>query len=235
MEGLDEGLHRQLPVARHDLGDVDRLVAVLQGEGLEMRGQDFEVAFQPLAIGVEIDEDETAPHADLGFGQAPFRPVDLREIPRRRQFVQLALQAPGKAMERAAELVHAAALRAQRGAAMEAGVHIGADFGGAGADHDQRIVDDLVEHMVADVGDLLDATSQLPGLAPDLIDLAVVPGLGEVAFDRDVLEPEIGGRGFLAHDGGREDRVARQDFLHRRAGTLQDDVEAHGVSLGGPL
>ena len=49
MVSLDEGFSAELPVAWHDLGDVDRLISVFQIEVLEVLGQDFEIGEKVLS------------------------------------------------------------------------------------------------------------------------------------------------------------------------------------------
>ena len=83
--GLDEGLHTKFPIARHDLGDVDGFVAILEREILKVLRQDFKVVLKRLTIRIQIDKDEASPHANFGFRQTEFPLVDLREIPFARQ------------------------------------------------------------------------------------------------------------------------------------------------------
>ena len=226
MEAFDECFHRQLPVARQDLGDVDRLPPGFQFEPFEMLGQDFEIAIERFGIVGQVDEDEAAPFADMHFGQVPLVPIDMFEIPRARHMRQLAVERPGEAVERAAERLHAAARFAQQDAPMQADVHEGADAFGRAGDQD-RLVADLIDDMVADVRDLLDPAGHLPDLLPHMLHFQIVPFAGEIAFDRNVAGVGGGWRGFEAQDIGRWPHVLRQDFLHGRARALAGGHVVH--------
>ncbi len=67
---LDKGLLRDLPVARHDSGDVDRLVPLVELEAIKMPRQDLQVVTERFAIRIEIDEHESTPQANSGLRQA---------------------------------------------------------------------------------------------------------------------------------------------------------------------
>ena len=56
-------------------------------------------------------------------------------------------------------------------AAVHAHVVVGGELVGSGAHHDDRIVEDVVGQVAADLGDLLDAADLLPDLAPQLVPL----------------------------------------------------------------
>ena len=68
----------------------------------------------------------------------------------------------------AAELVLAAVQRHQLAAAMQASIVVGADLACRGARDDEGFSDDLVDMIVARVGDILFAAGHLPDLRPDV-------------------------------------------------------------------
>ena len=69
-------------------------------------------------------------------------------------------------MELAGELRDMAAGLAQNAPAMQTGVMEGLDLGGARAHHNQRIVSDLIDDMIADSRDLLHPAGHLPDPVP---------------------------------------------------------------------
>ncbi len=80
-------------------------------------------------------------------------------------------------MERAAQELFALTLGvrlAKLHASMWAGVDKGLDGAGRVADDDYGIGADVVDDVVADVGDVFLPTGPLPGFAPDAVDLAIV-------------------------------------------------------------
>src|SRR3546814_2813461 len=64
----------------------------------------------------------------------------------------------------------AAALR-QPSRAMRADVVAGLDRGRVGADDDDRLVDDVIGDVVADLGDLFETTRDLPHVRPQMLGL----------------------------------------------------------------
>jgi hypothetical protein len=71
-----------------------------------------------------------------------------------------------------------------------AGVPEGPDLVGPAAHHEDRLVADLVEDRVPDLGDLLDSARHLPDAAPEPLLLQLVEGTTRVAGDVDVLVAE---------------------------------------------
>ena len=183
MISLIKSLHRQFPIARHDLRHMRGKVAILKIKRREMIGQVFEIALKRFTIGIEIDENKPTPRPNLGLGQVHAGLIDVAEIPLSGDDLERSINIPCPAVERAAELLHASALGAQHRATVKAGVYIGPDFIGASARDNQRVMDDLVNHMIADSRDLFNPAGQLPRLAPDLFDLTVMPVFGEIAVD----------------------------------------------------
>ena len=143
--------------------------------------------------------------------------------------VSLPSRTPGEPVERATELVDAAALGTQLRAPMQTGVDVGADRARARAHHDEGVMDDLIEDVVADIGDLLKPAGQLPGLAPDLLHLLVVPRLGPVALDGKVAVAQVLRRKFGEHHRRRGIDVAGKHVLHRGPGASGQNVDdRHG-------
>ena len=74
-------------------------------------------------VEVEVDEDEPAPRVGEHLGQRP-RVVDLREVPLARHVLQAAVEVPGEAVERAAQLAVAARLLLQLAATVQAAAEV---------------------------------------------------------------------------------------------------------------
>ena len=89
---------------------------------------------------------------------------------------------------------------------------MGADLVLAAARDDERVGADVIDVIVADVGDVLLAAGDLPGARPHALELGAGEFGGGIAFLRYVLAAEVG----IALAGGpgrRGDLVARDDFL----------------------
>jgi hypothetical protein len=77
----------------------------------------------------------------------------------------------------------------QSSAPVQAGVAIGLDRPGLGADDEKRQGGDVVDVAVTRLGDVLFPTGKLPDPLPQPFDLALMVGPGNVAFDGDVVRP----------------------------------------------
>ena len=174
MEGLHERFLRDLPVHPHGLGDVDARVAVLQRPAGEEGGQVAEVVGEGFAIEIGIDEDEAAPRPDAHLRQLELGRFDLREVPSARDALELAVQRPAEAVERALELLDPAASVAQGAPPMQAGVDVSLDpvRPGLGTHQQDRGVADVVDLGVADLGKHLLAAGELPHPRPQSLLLA---------------------------------------------------------------
>ena len=106
--GFHKGLGTHLPVAVHDPLYVHTFEIILQRKAREVIGHNVHVAFQGLAVVIEIDEDKTAPGAGLHFrqGHVPIR--QMLKIPLAGDALEFAVQIPGGAVEGAAEFIHGA-------------------------------------------------------------------------------------------------------------------------------
>jgi hypothetical protein len=67
---------------------------------------------------------------------------------------------------------------------MKAGVVEGLELVFSGTNDQEREMRDVVDVIVADVGNVVLVASHLPDLLPDLLDLEVMEFPGEVTFDR---------------------------------------------------
>src|SRR5581483_1080958 len=200
VEGLHEGLLRDLPVASQDLRDVSLLVAALQRPSRELAIELVtEELAQRLRIGVGIDEYEAAPRADFRFRQRPFGRLDMGEIPLAGNVSQGAVDIPCKAVKRTSKLPRSPALLlAQDSTAMEACVVKGLDALGGRANDEKRHPGDLINDMIADFGNILLAAGHLPYPLPQPFDLELEEFAGDVTFDGDfggrqldrILHPE---------------------------------------------
>ena len=188
---LHEGLLAGLPVHRHELGDVRRLVPVLERHEFEVVGEVAQVVGQWRGVPVGVDEHEAVPDADQGFGQPVVGHVHIGKVPLAGDLPQRAVELPAPAVEGAAKAGRAPpVVLAQLAAPVQAGVAVGLDLVGGGADDQERQVRDVVDVVVADLGDLFLQASELPHAAPQPLDFKVVDVLRVV-------------------DAGRHPRVAR--------------------------
>ncbi len=117
----------------------------------------------------------------------------MREVPGAVAVLEAAVDVPAPAVEAALELAGAAlaAAGAQLGAAMQAGVVIGADVVLGDAGDDEAVVADLVDVIVADFGDVFLAAGPLPGAGPQPLELFFLIGRIDVALGVDILAAEI--------------------------------------------
>ena len=167
---LHERLLGDLPVAAQHLRHVDLDEAVLERPPGEVVVELADVLRQRRRRRVGVDEHEPAPGRDLHLAQAPVgRILDLREVPRARDVQQRPVDLPAEAVERAAELRRpAAALGPQQAAAVQAHVVERLDRARAAAHDEVRAAGDVVDQVVADVGEVLLAAGHLPGAVPHL-------------------------------------------------------------------
>ena len=227
---LDEGFLGDLPVARHHLGHMDRLVAFLQLEAVEVRRQQLQIIRQGCALWVEVHEYEPAPLIDPGLGQAEFVLRYVFEVPLARDVHQFAGERPCESVERAAECPDVSRLQTQRVAAVQTGVVVGADLVGAGSNDDEAVIDDVVDHVVADFGNLFEPTRYLPRLTPDPLHFAVMPVPGDIAFDGQIRASHRDA-GFFAEGGGRSDQVVVEQLLQGNTRDVIFIIEVFGGDI----
>src|SRR5437867_4971927 len=109
MIGLLERLDRQLPVGLEGFDNMRSYVAVLELPGLDMLDRFLaEIIFQRWRVGIHVDPHKAAQRLHLGFGQAEFCRIGVREIPRADDFLVGAVDVPAPAMEAALELARPA-------------------------------------------------------------------------------------------------------------------------------
>ena len=211
---LDEGLDAGLPVAVDLPAHPQHGRPVLERPPPVVVGQPAEVLRQRGRLRVEVHEHEAAPGVDADLGQRHVAPVELGEVPPRRDVLEGAVEVPRPGVERAAQLAVAAGLRAQLGPAVQAGVGVRLEGARVGAYHDHRVVADLVDHGVADSGDLVLVAGHLPDPRPQALHLEVVERSAHVALPghRTVAERLVAR--VPAHDVGHRVRVAVEVVLH---------------------
>jgi hypothetical protein len=95
------------------------------------------------------------PDTNLCFRQTKSFLIDLWKIPTRGDDTQLAIEAPGEAVEFASQVRNVTAGLAQNSSAMETDIKKGFDFCRRRAHHDQGLVCDLIHDVIADVGKCL--------------------------------------------------------------------------------
>ncbi len=181
VERLHERLLRELPVAAQDLPDVDLLVAVLERPRGEVLRQRAQMLGQRSGLGIEVDEHEPAPGVDLDRRKGPLL-ADLREVPAARDVRDGAVEVPGDAVERAGQVVAAAGELLEDTTPVQAHVAVRRDGVGRRAHHEDLDAGDVVGDVVADLGDVLLATGDLPHALPDPLHLELVELLRGVAL-----------------------------------------------------
>jgi hypothetical protein len=100
---------------------------------------------------------------------------------------------------------------------VQARVVVGPDLVGGRAHDDEVVVGDLVDVVVADLGDVVLTAHELPHLAPDLLDLGVVPRPRGVAVEGEVLDAEVV-VAVVAQDVGHRTAVVVEVLLDAGAG-----------------
>ena len=181
-------LRLPVPVAALDLGDRhrDHLVDMV---GLERLGQLAERRRQRLGVGIEIGEDEAVPDLDLVRGQMRLRlqPLQADRVVHRGRRDQMAVEAVGPGVERAAEQASGVARAlAQQMAAMRADRREDADLHVLVAHHDERLVAHVDAHEIAGVLDLVHPAQAQPASHEDGFLLEIVEFLVDIAFTRQV-------------------------------------------------
>ena len=159
-----------------------------------MRGGGLEIVAQRLAVGIHVDPDPAAPGVDLDLAQPralvrqralPVLLVQRRGCSRRPGRTRQPWKPQTKCALLAAGVLRAGGSVHQPAAAMRAHVVVGADLVGRRAHDQDRVVEDVVGEVVADLGDLLDAADLLPHLAPQLVALRPGVVLGNVGLHAD--------------------------------------------------
>ena len=173
---LEERLGGCLPVGRQPLADVDLDVSIGEIPVREVLGQHAEVLLERRChqLGsavVEVDEHESAPQSGADLRQPEFVGVDVGEVPLAREVDELAVERPRPSVERAAQF-RAVADRRRRlelRAAVQTRVVERLDAA-VGTTHDHRgSIADVVDVVVAGLGDVLLAARPLPGARPHVV------------------------------------------------------------------
>jgi hypothetical protein len=215
--GLAERLLRDLPVRVDELRGVRLDAQVLEPPALELRAQVRDPLVERLTVAIRVEEDEAAPAAHGQRRQRELRILDVPEVPARRHVLQLAVERPAEAMERAAQLRGAAVVFLQESSAMEAGIGIRLHVARGRAHHEERHARDVVAVVVAGLRDLLLAAGVLPDALPEELHLLVEPLLRDEALVRDVLVAEVHG-GLQAQNRGDRVCVRVEQLLIGHAG-----------------
>ena len=158
-------------LAGHLLDGVRGAEALIEVEGLaEVLDELRRVGLEGLGGGIHVDEHETGPGGHLGLGQAGqgIAP-DLREVPLGGEVDEGALVVPGPAVERALERRRLAALDPQLRAPVQAAVVVRLDRPVVQAADQQRLVGDVVDRVVAGLGDVDLHATELPGARPEVL------------------------------------------------------------------
>ena len=127
-----------------------------------------------------VDENETIPHRNLGFGQWKIGGINFREIPSTREVFEGAINIPTKAVERAAQFTYAATFLAQCSTAVQAHVVERLDAAIRLPHNNKFVVNDVIGDVIASVGNVILAAHKLPHFAPHFVYFTIVE------FTRDV-------------------------------------------------
>ena len=179
MVGLVECLQGDLPVAIEIAPLAPSVAHVLQLEGVEHGGGGLEKVAQGLAIAIHVDPDPAAPgiHVDLAqpgtFVRQRALPVFLvgRVRIRALQVEPPPVVATDELVSRAPGVLGSLGGIHESAAAMRAHVVIGADLVRRRPHDQHRIVENFIGKIIADLGDVLEATGHLPYLAPQFVTL----------------------------------------------------------------
>ncbi len=195
VEGLDERVEADLPVAFQVLDDVQVRRAPSTRPPRPVLAEVAEIILQRCSSVIHADEHPAVPAGDPSLGQAVVRSVDVPEVPGARDLGELTVEVPGEAVERTPQLCYASPLIPEESSPVQARVVECADAVGPGAHDDERGVRDLVDDAVADRGDLFFPAGDLPHPFPHLLDLAVVPFARDITLDTEGLVAKLGERG----------------------------------------
>ena len=167
MIALVERLDRDLPVARKMQPLAPAIAHLLQLERVEHRCRRLQIVTQRRRVRVHADEHPAAPCVDTHVAQpqriglqavAPGILADDADI--------IAVQIPAPGMEGADQPLRIAAPFGQLPAAMAADVEIGGNPVGRGAHDDDRVIDNVISDIVADLRDFLFPAGDLPDFGP---------------------------------------------------------------------
>ena len=178
-----------------------------------------EVLLERPGVRVGIDEHEPRPGSHLAFGQCEVvgALVDVGEVPRRRHVGEVAGEVPGEAVECAAQFRAATVVLLELATSVEAGIRERLDRP-VGLAHDQiRLLGDLVDDVVAGLGDVVLSAGELPDSRPQLVDFTPVPLAAGVPLDRDVFAAEVASR-FEAEYVRDRMRVGVEEVLEAQTG-----------------
>ena len=70
---------------------------------------------------------------------------------------------------------------------MQARIDIGFDLVRTCSHNDERVMHDIIHNMIANIRDMLQPARQLPCLAPNLLDFAIMPVFGKVTRNRNII------------------------------------------------
>src|SRR5439155_6814419 len=126
-------------------------------------------------------------HILPGQAGAPILPVDDLDVP--------PIRAEAPAVEGTDELFHSAGTFDEHRAAMRADIVKRPDLLGAGADDDDRIIENVVHDIVAGLGDLLQAAGDLPDLRPEMLAFKLMEApIEEIDLRHEVVADLVGGK-----------------------------------------
>lgn len=113
---------------------------------------------------IEGDENKATPSPHFCFRQTKLFGLQLREIPGERVVPERAIGIPFPSVEGTPKPLLAACMGLQLATAMEANILQRLDLIWGGPDDQQRAADNLVDEIIADLGNLFFPTGHLPAL-----------------------------------------------------------------------
>ena len=213
---LAERFLRDLPVGVNDLGHVGLLIPPLEIPHLEVVVHLANEVGQWLGVRIGIDEHEASPHARLGLGEFELFGLDMREVPLRRDVLQVAVDRPRKPMKRTSDLGAVPVVVLELTAPMQTSVRVGPNVTLDPAHDDVARTSNLVQVVVAGLGNLIGSARVLPNLRPQISLLRLVVLAAGVALFAEVLCALVVRR-FQSKNVRHRMRVGIQQFLIRDA------------------
>ena len=172
MVSLAEGFNECFPVAGQRHREVVSAGVVAEVGPLADLRDDLQPVCQRFAVGVQVDEHEWPPCVHRHWEQREIVIAQRAETLAAGDFTELAVERPRPAVIHASDVLQAfARARAEHIAAMPAHILKRPDGAVVAAHYQHRELADVIDEVVARIGHMRDAASQLPHLRPHSLHL----------------------------------------------------------------